>query len=228
MSVESHTADIFAKEFLHLPEPVRRAAMEFARLAEEICRSDRQGMDIAEIEQHVVSAVAATGLMLLKGLIEERDDGAGSIRHAGKTWHRVAPSRGTVTCLLGKLEYVRPLYRCRSERRSLCPVDDSLGLLPVSMTQNGTGGRLPAARCPSMMRRVSACRPSVRVGCHRAAIPTSSAGWRIGACRLDRGVVPALAAGARGGVGRGHPGDPRFAGTGRQRDGAAGTHLHVD
>ena len=150
MSVESHTADIFAKEFLHLPEPVRRAAMEFARLAEEICRSDRQGMDIAEIEQHVVSAVAATGLMLLKGLIEERDDGAGSIRHAGKTWHRVAPSRGTVTCLLGKLEYERPLYRCRSERRSLCPVDDSLGLLPGSMTR-------PAGKLAAYM--VSQCTP---------------------------------------------------------------------
>ena len=33
MSVESHTADGFAKECLHLPEPVRRAVMEFARRA---------------------------------------------------------------------------------------------------------------------------------------------------------------------------------------------------
>ena len=38
MSVESHTVDCLAKEFLHLREPVRRAAMEFAGLAEEICR----------------------------------------------------------------------------------------------------------------------------------------------------------------------------------------------
>ncbi len=79
MSLESHTADILAREFLHLPEPVRRAAMEFARQAEEICRSDRQGMDIAEIEQHVVGAVAATGLMLLKGLIEELDAAFASV-----------------------------------------------------------------------------------------------------------------------------------------------------
>ena len=54
--------------------------MAFARQAEEICRSDRLGMDFAETEQQVVSAVAATGLTLLEGLIEARDDGAGTIR----------------------------------------------------------------------------------------------------------------------------------------------------
>ncbi len=55
-----------------------------------------------------------------------------------------------MTCLLGKLEYARPLYRCRSERRSLCPVDDSLGLLPGSMTR-------PAGKLAACM--VSQCTP---------------------------------------------------------------------
>ena len=40
MSVESHTANIFAKEPLRLPEPVHRAAIEFAGLVEEICVSE--------------------------------------------------------------------------------------------------------------------------------------------------------------------------------------------
>ena len=130
MSVESHTAAILAKELLHQPEPVRGAMMAFARQAEEICRSDSRGMDIAETGQQVLTAVATTGLTLLKGLIEARYDGAGSIRCDGKTWYRVAHTRGTVICLPGKHDYARPLYRCRSERRSLCPVDgrSSLGL----------------------------------------------------------------------------------------------------
>ena len=46
MSVESHTAAMFAKELLHLPEPVRSAVMAFARQAEEICRSGRRGMGV--------------------------------------------------------------------------------------------------------------------------------------------------------------------------------------
>lgn len=66
MSVESHAADMFAEGFLHLPEPVRSAVMAFAGQAEGICRSDRQGMDVAEIERQVVAAVAATGLTLLR------------------------------------------------------------------------------------------------------------------------------------------------------------------
>ena len=123
--------------------------MAFARQAEEICRSDSEGMDIAETEQQVVSSVAAAGRTLLEGLVEARDDGAGTILCDGKRWYRVAPSQGTVICLLGKLDYVRPLYRCRSERRSLCPVDDSLGLLPGSMTR--PAGKLAAymvSQCP--------------------------------------------------------------------------------
>lgn len=150
MSVESHTVDCLAKEFLRLPDPVHEAAMEFARQAEEIVRSDGEGMDFAETEQRVVGAVAASGRMLLEGLIEMRDDGAGSIRFDGKSWYRAAPSRGMVTCLLGKVEYERSLYRCRSERRSLCPVDDSLGLLPGSMTR-------PAGKLAAYM--VSQCTP---------------------------------------------------------------------
>ena len=52
-------------------------------------------------------------------------------------------------CILGKPEHARPLHRCRSGRRSLCPVDDSLGLLPGSMIR--PAGKLAAymvLRCP--------------------------------------------------------------------------------
>ena len=78
--------------------------METTRQAEEIYRSDSRGKDTAEIEQQVVSSVTATGLMLLRGLIECRDGDAGSIRCDGKTWYRVVRSWGNVICLLGKLE----------------------------------------------------------------------------------------------------------------------------
>ena len=145
MAVESHTAAILARESLCIcPSRFRGVVMALARKAEEICRSDRQGMDIAGIEQQVVRAAATAGLTLLKGLIEARDDGAGSIRCNGRTCYRAVPSTGTAICLPGKLEYERPLYRCRSERRSLCPVDDGLGLLQQACGLHGLA--VPAPR----------------------------------------------------------------------------------
>ena len=85
MSVESHSADMLATEPLHLPEPARRVVPAFAGQAEEVSRSDCRGVDIAEIEQQVVSAASATGLTLLKGPIEAQDDDAGSI-HQPRNW----------------------------------------------------------------------------------------------------------------------------------------------
>ncbi len=119
----------FAKEFPHLPTPIQMALEVIMQRGAELCRPDARERDSAEIERDVVGAVAEIGRMMLKGLIEERDDGSPSILRDGWRWHRAGLSKGTAICLLGKLEFKRPLYRWRGERHSACPVDDNLGLL---------------------------------------------------------------------------------------------------
>ena len=135
MTDNSHISNKLAKEFPHLPTPIKMALEVIMQRGAELCHPDARERDFAEIERDVVGAVAETGRMMLKGLIEERDDGAPSILRDGRRWHRAGLSKGTAICLLGKLEFRRPLYRRRGERHSACPVDDSLGLLAGSMTR---------------------------------------------------------------------------------------------
>ena len=129
MTDNSYISNKFAKEFPHLPTPVQMAVEVIMQRGAELCRPDALERDFAEIERDVVGAVAETGRMMLKGLIEERDDGAPPILRDGRRWYRSGLSKGTAICLLGKLEFRCPLYRRHGKRHSACPVDDSLGFL---------------------------------------------------------------------------------------------------
>lgn len=143
------TPETFSKHFLSLPSPLQSIIIETSGKMEELYRSDHIGTDIAETETRTVELTRQMGIDLFGSIIEKRDDGAPRIVRDGQSWYRVEPSRGILTCLLGKVVYRRSLYRCRRARNSICPVDDSLCLLPGSMTR--PAGKLASymvAECP--------------------------------------------------------------------------------
>ncbi len=65
------------------------------------------------------------GVEVLGSVIEKRD---------GYSWHRLPHSRASLTCQLGKVAYQRSRYRRRGDRKSICPVDESPGLLAALKT----------------------------------------------------------------------------------------------
>ncbi|MCY4185319.1 MAG: hypothetical protein OXC82_00515 [Rhodobacteraceae bacterium] len=61
--------------------------------------------------------------------VEKRDDGACTIERDGRSWYRTKPSTGTLTCLFGRVEYQRSVYRNSTVGNSICPTDENLCLL---------------------------------------------------------------------------------------------------
>lgn len=150
MTENINTPEAFSKNFLTLPQPLQCIIIEVAGKMEDLYVSDHMGADMAETETEIVELTRKAGADLFGSIIEKRDDGAPRVVRDGQSWYRTKPSRGVLTCLLGKVGYRRSLYRCRGERNSICPVDESLVLLPGAMTR-------PAARLATWM--VAECPP---------------------------------------------------------------------
>ena len=167
MTTELHIIDMLAKQIADLPVPMHNAVLSYVKLIKETSRSNGQDGDFAAIEEQIATATIELALKVLGGLIEERDDGAPTLMRDGKCWHRIRPSKGQVTCQLGTVEYLRSLYRRRGEKTSICPVDESLGLLEGSMTR--PAGKIVAymvSQCPprevkKILDRLGTLSPSV-------------------------------------------------------------------
>lgn len=167
MTEDIMSPEAFSKKFLTLPDPLQSIVIEAVGRMEDLYSSDHIGADIAEAETGTVELTRQMGVDLLGSIIEKHDDGAPRIVRDGQSWYRAEPSRGVLTCLLGKVEYWRSRYRCRGERNSVCPVDESLVLLPGSMTR--PAGKLatwmvaecPPRNCRDLFERAGGMNPSV-------------------------------------------------------------------
>ena len=119
---------------LKVSEVLGEALAELAAMSDDLLASDHPGADFARFELAAVDIVREFGRKLVSKAAEKRDDGVVSIERDGRSWYRAKPSRGTLTCLFGKVEYPRSVYRNSTVRNSICPTDEGLGLLAGRMT----------------------------------------------------------------------------------------------
>ena len=167
MTEDIMTQEVFAKRIFDLPPALHGVFAELADFCTDALASDDMEADFVALENDTVAAVRKTGLGILRTCIEQRDDGARSIRREGRSWYRLARSRGSLTCLLGHLGYDRPRYRNDGVRNSLCPVDESLGLLSGSMTRPAGKlamrlvAELPCRTSSILLREAGGMDPSV-------------------------------------------------------------------
>ncbi len=106
------------------------------------------GVDFAEVEDRIVALSREAGKATLGAIAEKRDDGARSIRRDGHSRYRTKHTKGSFTCQFGVVEYRRPCYRYRGARNSVCPVDESLGLMAGNLTRH-------AAKVATHLRKAS-------------------------------------------------------------------------
>ena len=167
MTEDIMTQEVFAKRIFDLPPALHGVFAELADFCTDALASDDMEADFVALENDTVAAVRKTGLGILRTCIEQRDDGARSIRREGRSWYRLARSRGSLTCLLGHLGYDRHRYRNDGVRNSLCPVDESLGLLSGSMTRPAGKlamrlvAELPCRTSSILLREAGGMDPSV-------------------------------------------------------------------
>ena len=154
-----------------------------------------------EAERRVRESVNALGCEVLGAWIESLDDGALRVDRAGQ---RRVPGGGDaeVRCMstLGPVTYRRARYRNGVSRRSLVPVDESLGLVNDWLTQPGRPARaaddgpLHSAGSGGVLLRRWAPWRHRRAACNGSPGPCMSAGrawdrkrWRVSAAwRVSR------------------------------------------
>ena len=86
-------------------------------------------------ERDALAAMKEVCCLVLRGVIESRDDGAPRLERNGRVWYRVEETARTVMTSLGAVEYRRPRYRRDGVSASIVPVDESLGLVNGSLTR---------------------------------------------------------------------------------------------
>ena len=119
---------------LKVSEVLGEALAELAAMSDDLLASDHSGADFARFELAALDIVREYGRQLVSKAAGNRDDGTGSIERGGRSWYRAKSSRGTLTCLFGRVEYQRSVYRNSTVRNSICPTDEGLGLLAGRMT----------------------------------------------------------------------------------------------
>ena len=167
MTINVSTNNDFAKIISSLPESFQSDLVEFLTSTEELFHRDPATTDFATIETAMIATVKKLGLGGLRSYLEQLDDGAPAIRRDGRSWHRLPPSKGSLTCLLGKVDYQRSRYRCGRMRNSVCPVDESLGLLEGSLTRPASKlamylmAECPPRNCHKLLQQAGGMTPSV-------------------------------------------------------------------
>ena len=127
-----------------LPVRVAEAVAGMAAVCRRQFGPDRSAEGFEEAERRVRESVNALGCEVLGAWIESLDDGALRVDRAGQRRFRVAATPKTIMSTLGPVTYRRARYRNGVSRRSLVPVDESLGLVNDWLTR-------PAARLGLLM-----------------------------------------------------------------------------
>ena len=118
-----------------LPEVAAEAVTRVLALCNEHVGSGEASDDFEATERDVLNVMKDVCCLLLRGIIEGRDDGALRIERDGQVWYRVEDTAKTVMTSLGAVEYRRPRYRRDGASASIVPVDESLGLVNGCLTR---------------------------------------------------------------------------------------------
>ena len=118
-----------------LPAPAAEAVSRVVALFDKHVGSGEGPDDFEAAERDALSAMKDVCCLVLRNVIESRDDGAGRIERDGQVWYRVEETAKTVMTSLGAVEYRRPRYRRDGASSSIVPVDESLGLVNGCLTR---------------------------------------------------------------------------------------------
>ena len=118
-----------------LPAPAAEAVSRVVALFDKHVGSGEGPDDFEAAERDALSAMKDVCCLVLRSVIESRDDGAGRIERDGQVWYRVEETAKTVMTSLGAVEYRRPRYRRDGASSSIVPVDESLGLVNGCLTR---------------------------------------------------------------------------------------------
>ena len=118
-----------------LPAPAAEAVSRVVALFDKHVGSGEGPDDFEAAERDALSAMKDVCCLVLRSVIESRDDGAGRIERDGQVWYRVEETAKMVMTSLGAVEYRRPRYRRDGASSSIVPVDESLGLVNGCLTR---------------------------------------------------------------------------------------------
>ena len=113
VSQPSHSPSMILTD---LPSPAAEAVSRVVALFDKHVGSGEGPDDFEAAERDALSAMKDVCCLVLRSVIESRDDGAGRIERDGQVWYRVEETAKTVMNSLGAVEYRRPRYR-RDGRR---------------------------------------------------------------------------------------------------------------
>ena len=167
MSTHISILNVLAKNFKHLDPTFLSELKHFLESANDLVAWDPETTDFATVELSAVAHVRKLGLDLMRTCIEKQDAGDSSITSDGRSFYRLPSSRGSVMTLLGQVDYTRSRYRGRGKKNSLCPVDETLGLLEGRMTRPAGQlamsliSELPLRQCQEFLHEAGGMMPSV-------------------------------------------------------------------
>ena len=159
--------NVLAKNFKHLDPTFLSELKHFIESANDLAAWNPETTDFATVELSAVAHVRKLGLDLMRTCIEKQDTGDSSITRDGRSYYRLPLSRGAVMTLLGQVDYTRSRYRGRGKKNSLCPVDETLGLLegrvtrPAAQLAMSLISELPLRQCQEFLHEAGGMMPSV-------------------------------------------------------------------
>ena len=149
-----------------LPDPAAEAVSRVLALFDEHVGSGVGPDDFEAAERDALSAMKEVCCLLLRSVIESRDDGAARMERDGQVWYRVEETAKTVMTSVGAVEYLRPRYRRDGMSASIVPVDESLGLVNGCLTRTAAHlgawlmGHCPAREAEAFFRKMGTMTPS--------------------------------------------------------------------
>ena len=149
-----------------LPDAAAEAVARVLALFDDHVGSGEGPDDFEAAEQDALAAMKEVSCLVLRSVIEGRDDGAPRIEREGQVWYRVEETGKTVMTSLGAVEYRRPRYRRDGASASIVPVDESLGLVNGCLTRTAAHlgvwlmGHCTAREAEAFFRKVGTMTPS--------------------------------------------------------------------
>ncbi len=173
-----------------LPAPAAEAVSRVIALFDKHVGSGEGPDDFEAAERDALSAMKDVCCLMLRSVIESRDDGAARIERDGQVRYRVEETAKTVMTSVGAVEYRRPRYRRDGASSSIVPVDESLGLVNGCLTRTAAHlgvwlmGHCTAREAEAFFSKMGTMTPSAST--LQRLVKTAHGSWEtIGATALD-------------------------------------------
>ena len=173
-----------------LPAPAAEAVSRVVALFGKHIGSGEGPADLEAAERDALSVMKEVCCLMLRSVIESRDDGAARIERDGQVWYRVEETAKTVMTSLGAVEYRRSRYRRDGASSSIVPVDESLGLVNGCLTRTAAHlgvwlmGHCTSREAEAFFGKMGTMTPSAST--LRRLIKVAHGSWEtIGATALD-------------------------------------------